>query len=96
MVLSEVLMDKKFTFHEDPGHGWLKVSKSFYLKLGLTPTCSYDAGSYVYLEEDLDAPAFLNKLEELNITYLITRKWTNRRSRIRTNKPFTTKEVVNE
>lgn len=53
---------EEFTFHEDPGHGWLEVP---YHLLGLfkikskVSRYSYINGETVYLEEDCDAPLFI-------------------------------------
>jgi hypothetical protein len=48
--------------HTDSGHGWLQVDKKA-LKLfnieHLISSYSYDDGVFVYLEEDCDAPLFL-------------------------------------
>ena len=56
-----------FTFHTDPGHGWLEVSFTELQKVGLTPgdfsSYSYQRGSVVYLEEDCDAYVFIRAYE---------------------------------
>ena len=56
-----------FTFHTDPGHGWLEVSFTELHKVGLMPSdfssYSYQQGSVVYLEEDCDASIFLRAYE---------------------------------
>ena len=59
---------KKYTFYEDPGHGWLEVPMTELVELGIadviTP-CSYMTRDYVaphklaYLEEDCDLTTFL-------------------------------------
>lgn len=53
---------RKLTFHTDPGHGWLEVSRSDLAELGIaasvTPYSYQDAGR-VYLEEDCDASLYL-------------------------------------
>lgn len=53
------------TFINDPGHGWLKVPLTDIAALGIeaqiTPY-SYIEGPYAYLEEDLDAPRYLEAL----------------------------------
>lgn len=57
-----------FTFHEDPGHGWLEVTLADVAEVGLNPfsfsNCSYIRGSRLYLEEDCDAPLFLKYARE--------------------------------
>ena len=50
-----------FTFHTDPGHGWLEVPKKMLTELGIDgeiTSFSYESGDYVYLEEDMDAGTF--------------------------------------
>ncbi len=53
------------TFINDPGHGWLKVPLTDIAALGIeaqiTPY-SFIEGQYAYLEEDLDAPGYLEAL----------------------------------
>jgi len=55
-------MKSKFRFISDPGHAWLEVPRSLLGTLGI-PTqiskCSYQRGDLVYLEEDCDAPRFI-------------------------------------
>jgi hypothetical protein len=53
-----------FTYHQDPGHGWLQVPVETLTTFGKTeadfsPYSYHDCG-HVYLEEDGDMPAFLN------------------------------------
>ena len=57
-----------FTFHTDPGHGWLEVSASELTRVGLVPS-DFSAYSYqhlgkVYLEEDCDATMFVMTYEQ--------------------------------
>jgi hypothetical protein len=55
-------IDKAYTFHNDPGHGWLKVSRSELEVLGVVQNispCSYQDAQTVYLEEALDAGVFM-------------------------------------
>jgi hypothetical protein len=53
------------TFVNDPGHGWLRVPLADIAALGIeahiTPY-SYIEGNFAYLEEDLDAPRYLEAL----------------------------------
>ena len=45
----------------DGGHGWLRVDRATYDRSGVqASTYSYQDDDYVYLEEDCDAPAFLD------------------------------------
>lgn len=59
-----------FTFHTDPGHGWLEVSIPDLMSVGLTPDdftrYSYRSGDYVFLEEDCDAAVFVNAYTQIN------------------------------
>ena len=50
-----------YTFHEDPGHGWLEVPMEDLRELGVVgkiTSCSYRKGDTAYLEEDLDCSTF--------------------------------------
>jgi len=56
-----------FTFHTDPGHGWLEVPVEHLQKADLSPSdfsgYSYVNGTTVYLEEDCDAEVFIRSWE---------------------------------
>lgn len=58
-----------FKFYSDPGHGWLRVTLADIAKVGLTTEdftdYSYrsEGGGVLYLEEDCDAPVFVNAWE---------------------------------
>jgi len=61
-------MDKSFTIHTDPGHGWLEVTHRDLEDVGLHPSqfagYSYcDKGKY-YLEEDCHAYEFMKAYEK--------------------------------
>jgi predicted RNase H-like nuclease len=64
------------TFHTDPGHGWLEVSKQLarqvlggrYREIS---SHSYASRTAVYLEEDCDAPMFLKAAREKGINFQI-------------------------
>jgi len=46
----------EYTYHQDPGHGWIEVPLSEVVRLGLNPSrYSYRNAESVYLEEDADA-----------------------------------------
>jgi len=50
-----------FTFHTDPGHGWLEVPRKMLTELGIDSEItgySYQAAESVFLEEDGDAGTF--------------------------------------
>lgn len=73
---------KTFIKYDDPGHGWLRVPLKLVQELAISVSpYSYQKGRYVYLEEDLDASTFVEKvgLDNINI------KWshTNSESKIR-------------
>jgi hypothetical protein len=55
-------MEKTFTYHSDPGHGWLEVTveelKSVGLNISDISCCSFRSGNVLYLEEDCDAFKF--------------------------------------
>jgi hypothetical protein len=55
-------MKLNLVFFHDPGHGWLRVPKSFVDLIGVevSPYSYLDPrDGMAYLEEDLDAPRFL-------------------------------------
>ncbi len=55
-------MKGTYTFYEDPGHGWLAVPLKDLRALGIQnqiSACSYLNGDTAYLEEDCDAPRFV-------------------------------------
>ena len=53
----------KYTFYEDPGHGWLEVPVEDLIEAGVAnkiSSCSYrDDNGMAYLEEDCDMAIFL-------------------------------------
>jgi len=54
-------MSKRYTHHQDPGHGWLEVPRAELDVLGLLPKISaysYQNGEQVFLEEDRDMALF--------------------------------------
>ena len=79
---------RTYTFYNDPGHAWLKVSRQECIDLGIINKISgfsYQRGENLYLEEDCDAPLFLqvksNTLK--NGAYKIKDLYSNRLSKIR-------------
>ena len=53
-------MRNKYTFYEDPGHGWLEIPERLVLESGAQISkYSYRAHGNVYLEEDCDLAAYL-------------------------------------
>jgi len=67
----------KYTFYEDPGHGWLKVPMTELVDLGVAGTISsysYRDDTDAYLEEDCDLTTFLDaKLPDID--WPERRKW---------------------
>ncbi len=59
-----------FTFIEDPGHGWLEVTTVDLARVGLKSSdfsrYSYRRGNTLYLEEDCDAPKFIEAWRRKN------------------------------
>ena len=69
---TETTPGKVYEFITDPGHGWLKVPLAD-LPLGFNPTMysfkDTNPGGFAYLEEDCDAPDFINNYaDKSNIT----------------------------
>ena len=53
---------KSYTFHTDPGHGWLEVDKAELVEFNIADKisqCSYQRGNKAFLEEDCDAMLFV-------------------------------------
>ena len=84
-----------FNVYNDPGHGWIKVSKKTLVKFfgehwrkSFTPF-SYERGEYTYLEEDQDAATFIQRLKD-NQIQPVWRHYYNktRYSRIRNYSPL--------
>ena len=76
----------KIHYYQDPGHGWIKVPKKKLVELGIHTEISrysYMRGSFAYLEEDCDAPRFINALKAHGETYETVEHHADRRSPIR-------------
>lgn len=56
----------KLNFHFDAGHGWLAVPKSIKLASRYASPYSYQDRENYYLEEDSDAPKFLEAFKFYN------------------------------
>lgn len=81
-------MKTNYTFFEDPGHGWLKVSHQEVKELNIADkitSFSFMRSNYAFLEEDLDANTFYDakKKQDKNIKLKIKRYFTNKHSKIR-------------
>ncbi len=64
----------KLNFHVDGGHGWLEVPRAELSALGLEARVSEYSylsvdGSVAYLEEDCDAPLFIEAFNATRFTY---------------------------
>ena len=62
-------MTETFTFHTDPGHGWVEVPLQVIQELDINKdisSYSYTDGRNVYLEEDCDAGKFVAAFEKVN------------------------------
>jgi len=76
----------KFNFYQDPGHGWVKVSKKLLKDLGIDEkitSYSYMRGEHAYLEEDLDLTTFMDAMEKAGKPVNFNEFHTNRSSKIR-------------
>jgi hypothetical protein len=77
----EALEPRTFTYLQDPGHGWLIVSRGDLAGAGMSPTdfssCSYVRADTLALEEDCDMPRFLKRLDERGIPYRLREQHTN-------------------
>jgi hypothetical protein len=75
-----------YTFHNDPGHGWLEVGRDELAMLHIDDaisSCSYQRWDKVYLEEDCDAALFINALENLGVKFTFNSVTSNNDSPIR-------------
>jgi len=94
---------RKYDFYSDPSHGWLKVKRQELIDLGIKDKISgysYEKGDAVFLEEDSDAPKFMDAWEAKHQVKLMNSQITfhiaDRASRIRTFQPFTPTLYENE
>ena len=69
---------RTFTYHEDPGHGWIEVPMQALYALGIadkiTPF-SYRNGDTAFLEEDCDATTFIKALQTQGIEVAFMRQY---------------------
>ncbi len=84
---------KKYDFYNDPSHGWLKVQRKELVELGIETQISgysYQKGDAVYLEEDSDAPKFIDAWEAKHQVKLMNCQISNHyhAAGIRTCQPF--------
>jgi len=81
----------KYLFFSDPGHGWLKVPLRTLQTLGIAGKVtrySHQRGGYAYLEEDCDAPLFIEAMEQRGVKVEFAEHIANRNSRIRSYPPY--------
>ena len=68
-------MNRTFIFHADPGHGWLAVDMEAIKAIGMTlkdfSRYSYRRDSAIYLEEDCDAPKFIDGWKKAGHAFVI-------------------------
>ena len=66
-------MNKTYTFHTDPGHGWLEVTIGDLASVGLAikdiSPYSFRKGLRLFLEEDCDASKFFMAYKEKHGQY---------------------------
>ncbi len=72
MEIQEAIQKLGLKWYTDPGHGWLRVPVQAIHEAGVAmqiSSCSYvgRGGSMAYLEEDCDAPLFL---EAIGVSYV--------------------------
>ena len=77
----------KFTWYNDPAHGWLRVPIVAVVQVGasenITPY-SYMHGQYAYLEEDQDASTFIKAWKEFTEDPIeFSERYTDNPSKIR-------------
>ncbi len=73
-----------YTFHQDPGHGWITVPLEEVARLGIKPSrYSYKDKTNAYLEEDCDAGLFIEAKKAAGEPYTFQEKHTNNDSFIR-------------
>jgi hypothetical protein len=73
-----------YTYHQDPGHGWIQVPLSEVERLNITPSrYSYRDRAAAYLEEDCDAALWIEAKRAAGEPYTITERHSNADSFIR-------------
>ena len=83
---------KKYKYYSDPGHSWLQVPFTEIMRLNLVnkiSAWSYSNGANLYLEEDCDAPLFLQAKKDMTgepVQYV--EYYTDQESPIRNFRPY--------
>jgi hypothetical protein len=88
-------MQEYYTFHTDPGHGWLEVEFAELERLGIAGEIShysYRNGSIAYLEEDGDAARFANAKAAAGEEFADHTVNVNHSHKIRSYRPYTVPE----
>ena len=83
--------NKTLQVYSDPGHAWVKVSRSdkTFMKIADKISCfSYQLNDNVYLEEDDDLGTYIEQLKKDGYSYTFKYKHTNNDSRIRNYEPY--------
>lgn len=71
-------------FYSDPGHAWLRVRVEDFIKVGGEYTVySHTSTTFVYLEEDCDAPTFIKAAKAAGYEVKTTEMGANSSSSIR-------------
>ena len=70
------MINKTYTFHTDPSHGWLEVPYLDLMMYCFPPHLSgysycTNNGETYFLEEDCDAPLFMSGLRENGVKFSI-------------------------
>ncbi len=86
-----------FTFHSDPGHGWLEVPRKMLQELGIREQISaysYVKGDRVFLEEDCDASRFIHALRATGADFKTVDSYVEGASPIRGYAQFNPKSFI--
>lgn len=79
----------QYTYHTDPGHGWVEVPLAEINRLKLTPSLySYIRGAFAYLEEDCDLSAWAHAKRAADEPYQLVTRNVNHDHPIRNYKRF--------
>lgn len=82
-------VNKKFLC--DDSHGWLSVKRKELVELGIEneiSAFSYQRGQSVYLEEDCDAPVYIDAQKKNGVSVVIIEGKQSRRSPVRSYKTY--------
>ncbi len=88
--------EQTFDLYSDPGHGWLRVTKSLLSEQGIAEKItaySYQRGGFAYLEEDQDLTTFFDAMKARSVEVKFRNHIADRNSRIRRYKPYKRPEL---